>query len=61
MSPRTGRPVSENGKKSKLLQIRVDELTLKQLDNCAEQLKSTRSDVVREGIKLVSDKLMRKK
>lgn len=61
MNSRTGRPISENGKKSKLLQIRVDEPTLKQLDNCADKLKSTRSEVVREGIRLVSEKLTEKK
>ena len=56
MSPRTGRPPSENPK-DKRLQVRVDEETVKDLDECAEKLKLDRSKVVRKGIQLVKKSL----
>lgn len=57
VAPRTGRPVGEDGKKNKLLQVRIDEKTLEKLDYCAERLNLNRSDVVRSGIQLVSKQL----
>lgn len=56
MSPRTGRPIVGNPKTIKL-QIRVDQDTIDKLDEYAEKLNSTRSDVVRKGITLVGESL----
>lgn len=55
MSPRTGRPPSEEAKR-KLLQVRLDDKTLEMLDECAKAKNTTRSEIVREGIALVKEK-----
>lgn len=52
MSPRTGRPKIEDAR-DKLLQIRMNQEELDELDACAAQKKTSRAEVVREGIKLV--------
>ncbi|MCT4564021.1 MAG: ribbon-helix-helix protein, CopG family [Maledivibacter sp.] len=60
MSPKKiGRPPSEKPKNIKL-QIRVDQDTMDMLDECVEELKSNRSDVVRKGIKKIADDLKAK-
>ena len=51
-----GRPPSENPL-SERIYLRVDEKTKDVLDECVEQLQSTRSEVVRNGIYLVKDSL----
>ena len=56
MNPRTGRPPSENPK-DKRLQVRVDEQTITLLDECAKKANTNRSEIVREGIELVKEKL----
>lgn len=43
-----------------MLRVRVDKLTLEKLDNSAKKLNSTRSDVVRQGIDLMDEKLQKK-
>jgi len=50
-SKKMGRPT--DSPKNIKLQIRVDEQIIKDLDECAEQLNSNRSDVVRKGIQKV--------
>lgn len=50
MSPKMGRPISEDGRKDRLLQVRLDEKTLKKLEKCADTLDISRSDAVRFGI-----------
>lgn len=40
-----------------MLRIRVDKITLDQLDESAEELKTSRSEVVRKGIRMVHDGL----
>lgn len=50
MSPKMGRPVSKDGRKDKLLQVRLDEKTFQKLDKCANILDVNRSDAVRMGI-----------
>lgn len=50
MSAKMGRPISEGGPKNKLLQVRVDDETLKKLDQCAEALDTTRSHAVRIAV-----------
>lgn len=54
MSPRTGRPKSENPKN---IQIKVlaDKQMSDDLDYCCKELSKTKSDVIRMGIKMVKD------
>lgn len=51
-----GRPKSENPLTERLY-LRVDDKTKDMLDACTETLKTTRSEVVRKGIKKVYDDL----
>ena len=50
MVAKIGRPVSENPK-DYMLRVRMDEETLKQLDECCKAENLSRSEVVRKGIK----------
>lgn len=59
MSPRTGRPPIDNAK-GFLLQVRIDQETKKQLDQCVKERGTTRSEVVREGIKKVAQETEKK-
>lgn len=52
-------PHPENPKDT-MLRVRVDKITLEKLDNSAKKLNSTRSDVVRQGIDLMDEKLREK-
>lgn len=52
MSPRTGRPKSDNPKNIRL-EIRLDKETNETLEHCAEILKLTKTDVIKKGIDLV--------
>lgn len=52
MSPRTGRPKSENPKNIQL-KIRADKETIEDLDYCCEKMDKTRSDVIRLGIQKI--------
>lgn len=55
MSPRTGRPKSENPR-NKQLGVRFDKEELEKLDAVAEHFHETRVDSIRRGIeKLYSD------
>ena len=45
-------PKPENPKDT-MLRVRVDKITLAKLDESAEQLETTRSDIVRKGIDMV--------
>lgn len=55
MSPRTGRPKSENPK-GKQLGVRFDKEQLKKLDTVAEYYKETRVESIRRGVeKLYSE------
>ncbi len=58
MSPRTGRPLKENPKDTRI-QIRLDKDTLVKLDTCADTSKSNRSEIIRQGIDLVYAKLQK--
>lgn len=49
MSPRTGRPKSENPKSTQLA-VRLDEETLKKLDEVAKVNSETRVQTIRRGI-----------
>lgn len=50
MVAKIGRPASENPK-DYMLRVRMDEETLKQLDECCKAESFSRSEVVRKGIK----------
>lgn len=52
MSPRTGRPKSENPKATQIA-VRLDEDTLKKLDLVAERNSETRVQTIRNGIKRI--------
>lgn len=54
LSPRTGRPPSDNPKNIQL-KIRADEKLMKDLDYCCDHLGKTRSDIIRLGIQKVKD------
>ena len=45
-----GRPVSDNPKDF-MLRVRLDQETLKQLDECCKAQQLSRSEIVRNGIK----------
>lgn len=59
MSPRTGRPKSENPKDIQL-KIRADEQTMRDLAYCCEKLNKTRSDVIRLGIQKIKTEVENK-
>lgn len=56
MSPRTGRPKTENPKDIQL-KIRADKQTIDDLDFCCEKLDKTRSDIIRLGIQKVKSEV----
>ncbi len=55
MSPRTGRP-TDNPKNIKL-QIRISQDTAERLNDCADKLKATKTEVIEKGINLVKAEL----
>ncbi len=60
MAPKKmGRPKSENPLKDRIF-VLVSEETKAQLKKCTEALNTTRSDVVRKGIKRIYDDLENK-
>jgi len=54
-----GRPLSDNPLNERLY-LRVDDETKAMLDECTKVLETTRSEVVRKGIKKVHDDLKQK-
>lgn len=54
MSPKTGRPHSNNPKGT-MIRVRMDEETVKKLDLCAETLKTTKSEIIRMGINKIAE------
>lgn len=52
MTPRTGRPKSNNPK-GDFVAARLDSDTIRKLDEAAEALQLTRSDVIRAGIERI--------
>ena len=59
MSPRTGRPKSDNSKDT-MLRVRIDEETVKKLEIAARELSITKSEVVRNGIESEDQKALNK-
>ena len=60
MSPRTGRPKSENPKETRI-GVRTDEETLKKLEYCCRKTGMRKSDVIRLGIEKVFQELNEKR
>lgn len=54
-----GRPPTDNPLKERLY-LRVDEKTKVMLDECVDELKTTRSEIVRQGIEKVHSDLNNK-
>ena len=52
MSPRTGRPKSDNPN-GDFVGVRLDKLTVEKLDEVVKLKKSNRSEIIREGIELI--------
>lgn len=46
--------------KDTMLRLRVDKITLEKLDNSVKKLNSNRSEVIRQGIGLIDEKLQEK-
>lgn len=59
MSPRTGRPKSDNSKGT-MLRVRIDEETERKLKETAKNMNLTKSDVVRNGINSEYQKTLKK-
>ena len=51
-----GRPITDQPKSNRIF-IRVDDKTIRKLDECTDVLQTTRSEVVRKGIDKVYDSL----
>ncbi len=51
-----GRPVSSDSKHT-MFRVRLDDASLRKLNECAEKLQLTRSEVVRKGIDRIHDDL----
>ena len=58
MSPRTGRPTSN--KKTERLEIRMGPDAAQLLQECAEELKVSKTEVIVKGIRLVKAELEKK-
>ena len=52
MSPRTGRPKTENPKRNDI-KVRVDDQTLELLDEYCNVNKVTRAEAIRQGVHLL--------
>ena len=59
MSPRTGRPKSDNPKSTQLA-VRLDKETVKKLDEVAEANSETRVQTIRRGIEKLHSELEKK-
>ena len=60
MSPRTGRPPTENPK-DRGYRLRVSDEDLQRLDYCAEVLGITKAEIIRQGIKQVYEEMQKKR
>lgn len=59
MSPRTGRPKSDNPKNVRL-EIRLTQRDAERLQKCSDMLNTTRTGVILKGIDLVEAELNKK-
>lgn len=60
MSPRTGRPKSDNSKDT-MLRVRIDEETVNKLEYASKELGITKSEIVRNGIESEYQRSLEKK
>lgn len=60
MSPRTGRPPSENPK-DRGYRLRVSDDDLKKLDYCCQVLGLTKAEIIRQGIEEMYQKAQKQK
>lgn len=51
MAAKMGRPT--DNPKNAMIRVRMDEDTVKMLDECADSLKSNRSEIIRAGVKKI--------
>lgn len=56
---KTGRPISSDSKHT-MFRVRLDDKSMTKLNECANELKTTRSDIVRKGIEEIHDRLRKK-
>ncbi len=59
MSPKTGRPKSDNSKDT-MLRVRIDEDTVRKLETVSRELGITKSEVVRNGIENEYQRVLKK-
>ena len=60
MSPRTGRPKSDNSKDT-MLRVRIDEEMASKLEFASKELDVSKSEIVRNGIESEYQKALNKK
>lgn len=60
MSPRTGRPPKMGKSKTVSLQLRITQETADKLQECANELTVSRTEVIEQGIDLVHKKVKNK-
>jgi len=58
--PRTGRPIKGSSRKDKSLQLRVSQDMLTKLQYCSDRLKTSRTEVLEQGVNLIYDELNKK-
>lgn len=61
MSPRTGRPIIGKTKKEHRLQLRLNDEEMALINECAERMKTNRTEVVNKGVQLVKAELDKEK
>ena len=59
MSPRTGRPTAN--KKTERLEIRLTPDELELMEECSKILKTSKTDVITKGVKLVKAEIEKRK
>ncbi len=60
MSPRTGRPPKGKQSRTGKITIRISETEAQKIQECADRLKTTRTDAIMAGIDLLMEDLDKK-
>jgi len=60
MSPRTGRPPKGEQSRTQKITIRISEQEVQKIQDCADKMKSTRTDAIMAGIDLLKADLEKK-
>ncbi|MCI6836601.1 MAG: CopG family transcriptional regulator [Clostridiales bacterium] len=58
MSSQLGRPATGSSKKDIRLQLRLNKEEIARIDNCAKILKTSRTDVVNKGVRILESQLV---